>query len=73
MGRTIKDAFRLAFGYDKYHVCKDCKYLHMVSAGSRNVYKCRKMGITASTATDIRLKDMACRLFERSDDGEEQS
>lgn len=54
-------------GVDKNHICKECKYCIKYTA-TRNYYKCRKMGVTASSATDIRLKDYACRLFEVDDE-----
>ena len=66
---TIKAQFRHLFGYDPSHKCKECVYCVGV-VRSRTHYKCKKMGITHSAATDIRLKDDACRLFEM-DGGEE--
>lgn len=62
---SIKKAFRAAHGErDDGKTCGTCgKCVHMV-CGKRSVYKCINMGITASTATDIRLKDKACDLWE---------
>lgn len=60
---TIKAQFRHLFGYDTSHKCKECAHCVGVRA-NRTHYKCEKMGITHSAATDIRLKDDSCRLFE---------
>lgn len=67
--RTIKADFRWRYGYQQDHRCKECQHL-VKSVANRTHYKCEKMGITASEATDIRLKDYACCLFEpeRSED-----
>lgn len=43
--------------------CADCRYCFRVSAGLSNFYKC-SLDITASAATDIRLKWSACGLFQ---------
>lgn len=65
MPMTIKSKFRMSAGYDTFHRCKDCKYCINLQCGAHSHYKCKKMGITGSAATDIRLKDYACRLFEQ--------
>jgi len=67
MRMTIKQAFRWLNGVDKSHICKECKYCIKYTA-NRSHYKCQKMGVTSSSATDIRLKDYACRLFEVDDE-----
>ena len=65
MRETIKMRFRREFaGYNAEHQCKDCAYCICVYCGKRHVYKCKKMGISGSAATDIRKKDIACTLFE---------
>ena len=65
---TIKAEFRRIFGYDFTHQCKECKYC-VKRVMSKVHYKCEKMGMSHSSATDIRLKDAACRLFEEESDG----
>lgn len=60
--RTIKQDFRWRYGYRNDHRCQECQHL-VKSVANRTHYKCEMMGITASAATDIRLKDYACRLF----------
>lgn len=60
---SIKAEFRRLFGYDESHRCKECRYLVCIEA-NRTYYKCEKMGLSHSSATEIRLKDAACRLFE---------
>lgn len=65
MRETIKERFRREFGgYNGDHICKECIYCVCLWAGKRRVYKCKKMGFSGSAATDIRLKDCACNLFE---------
>lgn len=61
--KSIKSEFRRIFGYDPTHICKECKYCEKHVA-NRTHYKCSKMGVTSSAATDIRLKDYSCRLFD---------
>lgn len=68
MRETIRSRFRSGAGFDKDHICGDCRFSMIVYAGSRKVWKCRKMGLSSSSATDIRKKDIACTLFEQ--DGE---
>lgn len=60
---TIKESFRRVVGYDESHRCKQCKHLRKVNVGQRTAYKCEVMGISNSSATDIRLKDYACERF----------
>ena len=60
---TIKGEFRRMYGYDQNHTCKECRFCVKHTA-NRSYYKCERMGETRSAATDIRLKDFACRLFE---------
>lgn len=71
MSESLKKWFRRVYGYDEKHRCKDCAHLCSYQA-NRKWYKCEKMGKSASSATDIRLKDFACKLYEpreRSEDG----
>ena len=60
--KPLKKKFRMHAGYLEGHTCKECKHLD-VYGNSRNYYKC-ELFATCSSATDIRLKDMACRYFE---------
>lgn len=60
---SIKSQFRRSAGYYEEHICKDCEYCIRVQSGNHAHYKCRKMGISSSASTDIRLKDRACLLF----------
>ncbi|WP_286154632.1 hypothetical protein [Thomasclavelia cocleata] len=62
---SIKDTFRKLHGYNKNHYCKNCIYFICSSGGKRNYYKCKKIGLSNSDSTDIRLKDYACDLFKR--------
>lgn len=57
----IKEKFRQQNGYVKDHVCGECS--HCVRRKyNKTYYKC-ELFMTNSSATDIRLKDAACRLF----------
>lgn len=62
---SIKSLFRRMHGYDNNNNCKDCIYCVCYGGRNRNYYKCEKIGISNSEATDIRLKDYACDLFKR--------
>lgn len=65
---TIKDCFRKMYGFKEGHTCKECKYINRYLYRGNVYNKCQKMGISHSPATDIRLKDTACRLFEASNE-----
>ena len=60
---TIKTRYRRMYGYDEAHRCGDCRHLVKTEA-NRTYYKCELIGISASEATDIRLKDVACKRWE---------
>lgn len=64
---SIKTQFRRLAGYDNEHTCKECKFCEAIRHGNKICHKCRKMGVSFSAATDIRLKDIACRLFEEDE------
>lgn len=61
---SLKERFRKINGYLKGKTCKECKYHKAFKYHYKTYHKCEKMGISSSEATDIRLKDCACRLFE---------
>lgn len=65
--RSIKRVFRKIYGFDHDHTCKDCKHL-VCNERNRRYYKCEVMGISASEATDIHLKDVACGMWERKEE-----
>ena len=64
MSTTIKSRFRSFAGQNTEHICKECKHCVRVQCGQHAHYKCRKIGITGSSATDIRLRDFSCMFFE---------
>lgn len=66
--RSIKRVFRKIYGFDHDHTCKDCKHLVCNRYNYKNYYKCDLMGITDSEATDIRLKDVACGMWEMKEE-----
>ena len=61
---TIKTRFRRMYGFDEEHRCANCIHL-IASKRDRTYYKCEVMGMSASEATDIRLKDIACKRWEK--------
>ena len=61
---TLKESFRKKNGYLEGKYCKDCKYHHRFDYHYKYYHKCEKLGISNSEATDIRLKDVACNLYE---------
>ena len=69
MAKTIKSAFRDENGFYWEKKCKDCAHCQRFEVGLRKVYKCTEIGISGSAATDIRLKDPGCKLYEERKDG----
>lgn len=59
---TKKSLFRSMNGFKKGFYCKNCAYFKEVQY-SRKYFKCEKLGITSSDATDIRKNDIACNLY----------
>lgn len=72
LSRTIKGRFRKKHGFNKEHRCKECKHHEVYIHGKRRVHKCINIGVTGSDATDIRLKDYSCDLFEKRSDKHEE-
>ena len=66
---TMKDKFRLKYGFFPDRKCGDCKYHRKIGYNDKYYHKCEKIGITNSEASDIRLKDVACRLYEEEKNG----
>lgn len=64
---SIKDTFRKIHGYNKDNYCKNCHFCICDTYRNRKYYKCYKLGLSSSEATDIRLKDYACDLFKRKE------
>lgn len=59
---TKKSLFRSINGYKQGFYCKNCKYFKELRH-NRKYFKCEKLGITSSDATDIRKNDIACNLY----------
>lgn len=59
---TIKSKFRKIHGYKNGYQCKNCAYFCTYTQ-SRTWFKCSKIGLTNSSATDINKKDVACNLY----------
>lgn len=61
---TIKEKFRLRYGYKEEVKCKDCRYCIRVNYNDKHYYKCEIMGTSSSIATDIKLKNYGCSKWE---------
>lgn len=70
--RTIKGKFRSYFGFYKDHKCKECQHHIVLHSNNKKFHKCRMIGISNSSATDIRLKDYACKLFVKGEKEENE-
>lgn len=66
-GKTLKSKFRNNYGFKDGFFCKNCKYF-VECQYNRKYFKCEKLGITSSSATDIRKSDVACNLYEEEKD-----
>lgn len=53
-------------GLNNSHICKECAHLIKLQY-SKAYYKCGLWKVTHSKATDIRVKQAACALFELRD------
>lgn len=60
--KTLKSKFRYNYGYKNGFYCRNCKYFEEHQY-NRKYFKCRKLGITSSSATDIQKSDIACSLY----------
>ena len=60
---TIKNKFRLINGFIKNKYCKDCKSFMEYTYNNKKYFKCIEIGVSSSSATDIRKKDIACKLY----------
>lgn len=63
---TMKNAFRTCYGYKAGSYCKNCKKFVEIHYHNKRYFKCLKLGITASSASDIRKHDIACNLYEEA-------
>lgn len=61
--KTKKERFRAKYGVDKGNICRDCIFRRTIDYHNKRYFKCSKLGMTRSTATDIRLSDPACNQF----------
>ena len=61
--KSIQGRFRMENGFVSSRRCKDCSKCIAMNAGNRRVYRCTEIGLYGGAATDIRLKNMACKLF----------
>lgn len=58
------------FGVDEKHICKNCVHCVGHYHNFKTYYKCEMWYVSSSSATDIRLKDTACKMYEEYKDEE---
>ena len=58
--KTMKEIY----GENSAHTCKECKHLIKLQY-SKHYYKCSLWRVSHSTATDIRVRQTACNMFEK--------
>ena len=66
VGRNKYKTMQATHGLRKDKKCRDCKHLYC-KPWRVNYYKCDMWYQSNSSATDIRLKDVACNMFEERD------
>ena len=49
--------------------CGCCKHCVVIRHNRKNFYKCELWYVSSSEATDIRLKNVACKKYEEQDNG----
>ena len=49
--------------------CGDCTHCVVIRHNRKNFYKCELWYVSSSEATDIRLKNVACKRFKEKDNG----
>lgn len=54
-------------GTDPEHTCKECVNLMREFYHGKTYFKCSKWYISNSSATDIRLKNTACKLYKKGE------
>lgn len=64
--RTMQELHGIKEGND---TCKTCKHCLCERYHGRTYYKCELYYISNSAATDIRLKNKACKKYEREGEG----
>jgi hypothetical protein len=62
--RTMQELHGIKEGNDTCKTCKHC-VCYTNRRGNRHYYKCELWIISSSEATDIRLKNKACKRYER--------
>ena len=67
---TIQSRWRKMYGVDAHHRCGECEYQEERQLGRRVHYKCILMGVSASEATDISLRNPSCKRFKEKTGGE---
>lgn len=66
-GRTKFKTMQEQYGtLDSFH-CKNCKHCIRCDYHNKTYYKCDLWFISSSEATDIRLKNTACRKYEEKE------
>lgn len=63
-GRKRFKTMQELYGDNPNHQCKECKHLIKLQY-SKHYYKCSIWRVSHSTATDIRVRQTACNMFEK--------
>lgn len=63
--QSLKKGFREKNGYNRGNFCGNCKYFITCEMNTTRFYKCKKIGITNNTTSNISSSDIACNLFEK--------
>ena len=64
-GREKYKTMQQLYGELPEHKCKECKHCICIDYHNRTYYKCELWIMSNSAATDIRLKNVACKKFEK--------
>lgn len=62
-GRSAYKTMQELYGEFKGFNCGTCKYCEAHEYNGKTYYKCWKWIVSNSSATDIRLKDVACKKY----------
>lgn len=63
-GRPRYRTMQEIYGYNNEQKCKTCKHKIKLIYHGKTYYKCNLWHLSKSSATDIRLKDIACNKWE---------
>lgn len=64
VGRRKYSTMQEMYGVIDGKTCKTCQHCKHFLCGNKSVYKCELWYMTHSEATDIRLKNQACKKYQ---------